>query len=156
MTDANAQEIAHSSLPHERALFCDLIAQGLTVASAAQGAGVSRRTPYDWRERDPLFAAAWQAAEEGKTDALETEAYRRALKESDQLLKFLLAARKPEVYSERARLELTGAGGAPLLLPDAELASRVSQLLAGLDHHHHQRPAIEGESWRVDDANDLV
>ena len=75
---------------------------------------------------------------------LEAEALRRALKGtekpvyqngkqvgaireySDLLLIFLLKARRPTVYRENARLELTGVGGGPIA---------TTQVLDGLNDH---------------------
>ena len=84
-----------------------LVATG-TVTTAAEAAGVHRRTAYKWREADEEFAALWDEALEDAADKLEAEAIRRAYKGSDTLLIFLLKGLKPERYKERASYEHTG------------------------------------------------
>jgi hypothetical protein len=96
------------------------------VKHAAAAAGVHRATVYRTIEGDEAFAAAFREAEEEAVDELDLEAFRRGAqgvdepvfwqgqqvgavrRYSDQLLIFLLRARKPEKYSERYRLEHGG------------------------------------------------
>jgi hypothetical protein len=96
--------------------FLEALAETANVSLACRLAGVGRRTVYSWRAADPEFAKAWGAALEIGCDALEDEAVRRALsgveepvfyqgtrrgtirKYSDQLLMFLLKARRPEKF----------------------------------------------------------
>jgi hypothetical protein len=66
---------------------------------------------------------------------LEAEARRRAMSTSDTLLIFLLKARRPAVYRENARVELTGIAGGPVALspvlaqvPDKALEQRIRAL----------------------------
>jgi hypothetical protein len=76
------------------------------VAEACRAAGIARWTAYRReRQRSERFALAWADAEQEITDALEAEAYRRALDGSDRLLMFLLRALRPEKYSERYQLQ---------------------------------------------------
>ena len=77
------------------------------VLLSARGAGIDRSVPYDERRRNPSFAAAWQRAEEDAIQLLEAEARRRAMHASDVLLMFLLKSRRPAIYRDHARLELT-------------------------------------------------
>jgi len=114
-----------------QAVFLSEYANWGTVRHAAKAAGIHERTHYDWLESgDPAYADAWAAAQESFTEHLEREAARRAvdgqavgvyyqgdrvgeeLKKSDNLLMFLLKARRPEVYKDRT--ELTGANGGPV------------------------------------------
>ena len=78
------------------------------VCEAARKAGIGRRTAYDRRQRDAAFAEAWDDVIEHSTEILEQIAVRRAAESSDQLLMFLLRARRPEVYSERHRVHHSG------------------------------------------------
>lgn len=113
-----------------RALFIEVFRRTGNVTAAADAAGVTRATPYRWREADPAFAAAWAEAEESATDALEAEARRRAVdgwdepvfykgeargvvrKYSDRMLEILLKGHRPAF--RESRLELTGPNGAPI------------------------------------------
>ena len=96
------------------------------VLLSARGAGIDRSVPYDERRRNPSFAAAWQRAEEDAIQLLEAEARRRAMHASDVLLMFLLKSRRPAIYRDHARLELTGGDGGPM---------QTQQVLDGMDDH---------------------
>ncbi len=99
----------------QRETFLERLAAGYSVSHASTAARINRQTAYAHRDRDPAFAAAWEAALDAGTQALEDEAVRRATsgdKPSDVLLIFLLKARRPDVY--RDRIEHTGAGGGPV------------------------------------------
>jgi hypothetical protein len=108
-----------------RPTFLATFASTGIVRLACHAAGISRTQAYRERQRNPHFAQAWDQAEEDATEALEAEVRRRALSVSDTLLIFLLKARRPAVYRDNARLELTGAAGGPIQ----------SQVLSGLDDH---------------------
>ena len=84
--------------------FLQALERSTTVSEAARAAGIGRRTAYDRRKRDEEFARAWDDTLESAIEELEQEAVRRAKDGSDQLLMFLLRARRPEVYSERYRI----------------------------------------------------
>jgi hypothetical protein len=111
--------------------FLDGLAQGLSATSAANAAGIGRRTPYGWRHADPEFARAWDLAVESGTDLLEDEAWRRAVKgneepivsmgkvvygkdgepltihkQSDTLMALLLKGRRREKFSDRVSQDI--------------------------------------------------
>lgn len=93
------------------------------VNKACESASVSKQSVYNWRERDPEFAAQWDAVIELATEDLEKEARRRALvgveepvfyqgevvghvqRYSDSLLMFTIKARKPE-YRDRITVDV--------------------------------------------------
>jgi hypothetical protein len=95
------------------------------VSAACKKVDVGRRTVYNARV-DEDFAAAWDEIEHETTEAMETEAYRRAVegvsepvvsagkhvtdvqKYSDTLLIFMLKARKPETYRDNVKIEHSG------------------------------------------------
>jgi len=102
-----------------KADFLTALSDGYSVRAAADKAGVSRRTPYGWRNADPTFAARWQTLLAPVGDPLEAEAQRRAVEGiekpvyrsgtlvghvrdySDSMLMFLLKAKYPEKYDRR-------------------------------------------------------
>lgn len=91
---------------------------------AAQVCGVHERTVRQHRAKDPVFAAEWDEALESGTQVMEQEAFRRAVhgttepvvsagkyvtdvqKYSDNLLMFMLKARRPEVYRDNVNVEV--------------------------------------------------
>jgi hypothetical protein len=111
--------------------FLETLERTGNVTLAARAAGVSRNTPYEYRETHPdhPFVEEWEQAAEVSTDVLEAEARRRAQmgvaepvfgslrnadgkvigmgqigavqKYSDTLLIFLLKAARPAKYRDR-------------------------------------------------------
>ena len=142
----------------KKTLFIErLIETGGNAFAAAKLISISIQTVYNYRNSDPEFAAAWEAAIEEGTKNLEAEAYRRAFegveetvyrngkkvgmvrKYSDVLLIFLLKARDSK-YKD----SVTVAGELDLRSPDV-----VSFLKAMENHRRALRPTtvqIEGES----------
>jgi hypothetical protein len=119
-----------------RETFLAVFRETCNVAESARAAGVARRTVYDWREADPVFAVAWDEAEEEAVDALEAAARQRAMTTSDRLMEILLKAHRPDKYVERSKTELTGANGKDLIPARSEdesrnmLADRIAEALA--------------------------
>lgn len=101
-----------------------IIETGGNITRACKDAGISRRSAYEWREADSVFAQEWDEAVEAGTDELEEEARRRAYagvdepvfyqgeecgsvrKYSDTLLIFLLKGRRPDKYRERVTIDV--------------------------------------------------
>lgn len=59
--------------------FCAVLANGQSVTSAAEAAGVDRSYAYERRKLNKQFREAWDNAYEKGTDKLEQEAARRAM-----------------------------------------------------------------------------
>ena len=95
--------------------WLEVFAQVGVVTEACRSAGISTPTAYRRRDESPAFAAAWEAAFEASTQALELAAIQRAHDRSDVLAIFLLKARRPDTYRENARIEHTGPGGGPIV-----------------------------------------
>jgi hypothetical protein len=110
--------------------FLKALADTGIVSAAVEIAGTSRTRVYELRKRDPAFAASWEEAEERAADALEAEAWRRAVdgvqeplvsggrivrdddgqpiairRYSDALMIALLKARRPGRFKDRAVVE---------------------------------------------------
>lgn len=116
-----------------KAAFLEALEGTASVTKACELSKLSRRTAYNWRDADELFAEAWDKAVERGTDALEDEAIRRAyhgtdkpvfqggelvghIREySDTLLIFMLKARRPDKFKDRQTHEHIGKDGAPLV-----------------------------------------
>jgi len=110
----------------KRRVFLEALALSANVTQSARVAKLDRNTAYDWRAADKEFAEAWDRAVELGTDALEDEAVRRGMagvkkpifqggklvghvnEFSDTLLIFMLKARRPMVFRDRADLNVTG------------------------------------------------
>ena len=107
----------------DKAAFLDALAETANVTWACKVANIPRRTAYEWRDADSVFADGWEQAVELGTDALEDEAIRRGhagvdkpvyqggekvgtVREySDTLLIFMLKARRPDKFKERAQID---------------------------------------------------
>lgn len=127
--------------------FCNTLSGSCNVGEACKAAGITRRTAYNWRDKHPEFARAWDEALRIGVSALEDEVHRRAFvgteepvfhrgrecgiirKYSDTLAIFLLKAHVPEKYRDNSRVELTGARGGPLQISDTERAARIAAIL---------------------------
>ena len=90
------------------------------VGEACKAAHISRKTAYEWRERDEAFRKEWDQAVEAGLDGLEAALIERGKKRDTTAAIFILKHRRPEIYRERH--EVTGRDGAPLIahiyLPD--------------------------------------
>lgn len=113
--------------PKKERVFLECLRAGHTVKHAGDTACLPHSTLYDRRNRDPEFAARWDASESEGSDVLEQEAFRRAVEGtdrpvyqggdlvgvireySDTLLIFLLKGRKPNKFRER--VDNTHSGG---------------------------------------------
>ena len=79
--------------------FLKSLAKTGNATLAAKATGISRRTVYDWRAKDPEFAATWDEALQEAVDVLHGIALKRATTgASDRLLIFLLGAADPAKY----------------------------------------------------------
>lgn len=76
-----------------------------TVTAACKAANVGRRTVYDERARNPLFATMMGETVEHCVEAVETTLYERALAGGTTEMIFFLKCRKPEVYGDKLRVE---------------------------------------------------
>lgn len=87
----------------------ELLRRGYSMTGACRAVGISRTTFAEWRKEDPAFAAAVEEAYRvDGTEYLEDVARGRAEENSDTLLIFLLKARNPEKYRERAETRHVG------------------------------------------------
>lgn len=94
--------------------FLKRLAQSPNVSAACRAAKISRQQAYRRREEDPTLAALWQEAVDTGVDSLVEVGWRRAKKESDTLLIFLLKAHRPDVYRETINQRLGGPNGESL------------------------------------------
>lgn len=127
--------------------FLTTLREGATVAGACKASKIGRSTAYRWRGADGDFAAAWDEAVEIGTETIEDELKRRAVdgweepvfyqgkavamitKYDTTALIFLLKARNPERFRDRASIEHTGKDGGPIEtreMSNLEFARRVA------------------------------
>ena len=103
--------------------FLESLSVCANVTQAVQKAGACRSAVYEYRSKHPEFAAQWEAAYQAAVDDLEAEAWRRAVrgtdepvfqrgehvgdirKYSDALMVELLRGHRPKRY--RNRIEIT-------------------------------------------------
>ena len=95
------------------ALLVALYEQG-TVSSAARKVGLSHSTVRNWRDRDAAFDAAIIQVDEECIQRVERALYRDALAGDTTAKIFYLKGKRPKVWHDRARLEVSGPGGGPV------------------------------------------
>lgn len=81
-----------------RKIFLDQLDKGYSPNKAAKKAGFSMSHFRKWREEDENFARDWDDAYDAGSDTLEDVATLRAKRSSDNLLKTLLQARRPDKF----------------------------------------------------------
>jgi len=62
-----------------KSLFLDYLKTDHNITLACEYANVSRQTMYTWRERDQIFAEAWENAVERTKDIARSSIYQRAI-----------------------------------------------------------------------------
>ena len=110
---------------HWRNAFLDAFKRMGIVAPAAKLAGVSRHAVRMLAQRDAQFASDYADALEESTQWLEAQARKMAtdpIRPSEGMLKFILAARRPEVYRDRQDIRHTGAEGGPIAVTVSQTA----------------------------------
>lgn len=88
--------------------FLDALTECGMVTASCDRAGISRSSLYSARDRDPEFHQAWEDVNERATEELEKIALKRAADQSDQLMSFMLRAKRPSVYRDNQRIEISG------------------------------------------------
>jgi hypothetical protein len=80
-----------------------------SITKAAEIAGISRSTHYDWLEDDKKYPDKFKAAVELAGTILEEKAFKLALEDEDrQVLMFLLKNLMPERYRDKQDLQHSG------------------------------------------------
>lgn len=131
--------------------FLELLAQGHTIVHACAESKLPRQTAYNRRDKDEYFAIEWERALEAGIQVLEQEARRRAVdgvdepivyqgvvtdtvrKFSDTLLIFLLKAKRPAVYRDNVRTEISGPDSGPIVVANDVNADRAEAILNELE-----------------------
>ena len=109
-TRRSTRSLTLANTDAKREAFIAALRNSGNVRASCLAAGIARKTAYVWRDRWATFAAEWAEALEDSCDVLEAEARRRGMSVSDRLLMFLLKAHRPEVFGDRAKLDITSAG----------------------------------------------
>jgi hypothetical protein len=134
--------------PQNRERFLEAVRNTGNVTQACDAIGLTRSAVYTWRDEDPSFADAWEAAHALGIEAMEDEARRRAFAGSDLLMIFMLKGAKPDKYRDRSTVDLNQTVTHDLRrVPMDELRKRLAQLRAEQDG---RQLTIEG---KVDNTN---
>ena len=151
--EAKARERRDGFSAERKQLFLTALRSGYGVLEACALVGVSNRTAYNHRDRDPVFAGDWGLAVRMFRAPLELAAFQRGVegieepvfhhgrqvgtrrRYSDALLKTLLAGEKPRKYGRRAGLVadrkwLTKTIAAVIAPYKAELDAALAELAA--------------------------
>lgn len=137
---AETRRLRHDGwTPEKRRRFLERFAECGIVIEACEAVGISARSAYNLRDRDPLFAAGWDAAQMMARPRLADEAYSRALNGVvDRIYKDGVIVAERHRYDNRltmsvlarldARLDRAEEKGAPHLA----LVARWDEYLAAL------------------------
>jgi hypothetical protein len=136
-----------AGLKWDPAQFLELLNGNGDVGRVCKALKIGRRTAYDYREKHPAFAEAWENATEEIVDAVESSMLEKARdgwtepvfwqgkavgvvrKFSPMLMRFVCESRRPERYNGRWRFtELMQSGGG-----DAA-GSQLAQLVVDTAH----------------------
>lgn len=109
-----------ATLTAEKQRALEARASGHTMTDAAEAAGVTRQVLYCWRRDDAEFQAAWQVANDMFADKLEDTLKDCAAKAREDYhyqtsLIFSLKGERPNKFAERAKHEISGPGGGPIV-----------------------------------------
>jgi len=77
------------------------------VSKACESVAINRDTAYHHRKLFPIFKQQWEDTSHSHVDLLEQTAHERAIAGDTTLLIFLLKNRKPEIYRETTRTEIS-------------------------------------------------
>jgi hypothetical protein len=137
---ARTRRLRHDGwTPDKQRLFLERFAECGVVSEACLAAGMSARAAYNLRDRDPLFAAGWDAACVKARPRLADEAFSRAMTGVvERIYKDGVVVAERHRHDNRltmavlarldARLDRAAAEGAPHL----DLAARWDEFLAAL------------------------
>jgi uncharacterized protein YbjQ (UPF0145 family) len=120
-----------------------------SISVAAERAGIERRRHYQWMTRDAAYVERWKEADQVAVQALVDEAKRRAvdgvvtpktvageaidvIEYSDRLLEFLIKGRRPEIYGDRMKSEISGPAGGPIQVSAVDLSRLTTDQLRAL------------------------
>lgn len=78
--------MAEQRTTERKKMFLEAYKRLMHISESAKEAGVTRKTIYQWKEKDADFADAMWDIAEAKKDNLETKMYARALEGSDTML----------------------------------------------------------------------
>jgi hypothetical protein len=148
--------------------FLDRFRRIGVIGPARKALGVHTQTLVKWR-REPAFAAAFDELEQEIVDDYELEMRHRVLHgvphpvvsagklvtteyvKSDNLIMFVLRARRPGIYTESRKTAITGPDGGPLTIgAQIELTSKfVADVLSILGDESQNGEIIEGQSEEI-------
>lgn len=150
--------------PEKKEQFLDHLRINANVSEAAKSIGVSRQAIYNERKEDKEFAEAWEDALGEALDNLESALYSRAIngvtndvfyegvpcgtktEYSDTAAMFLLKNRRPEVFSDKVRQEITGKDGGAIQIQNLSDRERAERINAILDRARERRVGSNPDS----------
>jgi len=89
-------------------VFLEALKAMPVVRLACEHAGISRKTAYQWRERDEEFRQQWKDAIEDGIDMVEAQVHARARQSDTKAAVFLLRSLRRDVYGEHLDVDVSG------------------------------------------------
>lgn len=141
--------------------FLSVLSDTGIVRTACEAAKIARSAAYEAREKDGIFAQAWDDAREMAADLLVEEARRRAYigdlepvgfhkgvpgayvrRYSDTLLIFLIKGARPNEYRDNVKAEIEGNLGLHVI--EAPMKLGRDEWTQAAQNYREQRPASQG------------
>jgi hypothetical protein len=91
-----------------RPVFLKALRMLPVVRLACDTAGVSRKTAYQWRDRNAAFRKSWDEAIEDGIDMIEGQLHARARKSDTIAAIFLLKSLRRRIYADRLDVDVSG------------------------------------------------
>lgn len=92
----------------KKKVFLQTLREHGTVRSAAESAHVDRRMVYSWREEDPEFRAAWDAAKEDANDKVKNSLFNMATSEKNVVASIFWLKNNCADYRDRITIDVQG------------------------------------------------
>ncbi len=109
-------------LDKAKSAFLDAMSEVPNAKLAAEIAGVHPSTAYRWRDKDELFAAAWDEAAKRGVDSLEAVAMQKAIAGDTTLMIFLLKAHDRAKFGDHQRIDVDQRNSSDRILEARERA----------------------------------
>lgn len=98
----------HRAILQRQKRYLAAYAECGSLKEAAQITGIGKSAHYEWLAKYPEYRVAYETATQRAIDSLEEEAKRRAMVGSDNLMMFMLKAKRPNEFRDMSTVRVDG------------------------------------------------